>query len=113
VGPPAGLPTTSPRPPPASGAGAVRLAAARAQIQAAAWLAGQASGSATIGCYPDLCPVLQDQGVAPGRLVFLTEKATTPLGASLLVTSRTAGGPLEARYAPALVASFRAGPSPG
>jgi hypothetical protein len=111
VGLTGGLTTTSPRTTPASAAGAVRPAAARAQIQAAAWLAGQASGSATIGCYPDLCPVLQDQGVAPGRLVFLTEKATTPLGASLLVTSRTAGGPLAARYAPALVASFGSGPS--
>jgi hypothetical protein len=106
-----GLTGTSTVTTPASAAGAVRPAVtARAQLQAAAWIAGQASGSATIGCYPDLCPVLQDQGVAPGRLVFLSAKATTPLGASLLVTSRTAGGLLAARYAPALVASFGSGP---
>jgi hypothetical protein len=106
-----GLTTTSPRTTPASAAGAVRPAVpVRAQIQAAAWISSQASGSATIGCYPALCPVLQDHGVAPSRLVFLSAKATSPLGASLLVTSRTAGGTLAARYAPALVASFGSGP---
>jgi hypothetical protein len=106
-----GFTATSPPTTPASEAGAVRPAGlVRTQIQAAAWMAGQASGSATIGCYPGQCAVLQDHGVAPSRLVFLSPKASTPLGASLLVTSSTAGGPLAARYAPALVASFGSGP---
>jgi hypothetical protein len=106
-----GLTTTSPRTTPASAAGAIQPAATvRAQIQAATWIASQASGSATIGCYPGLCTVLQDRGVAPGRLVFLSARAASPLGASLLVTSRTAGGTLAARYAPALIASFGSGP---
>lgn len=105
-----GLTTASPRTTPASAAGAVQPAATvRAQIQAATWIASQASGSATIGCYPGLCAVLQDHGVGPGRLVFLSAKAASPLGASLVVTSRTAGSTLAARYAPALVASFGSG----
>lgn len=105
-----GFTTASPRTTPASAAGAVQTsAAARTQVQAATWIAQQASGSATIGCYPGLCPILQDHGVAPGSLVFLSPDASAPLGASLLVTSRTAGGPLAARYAPALVASFGSG----
>jgi hypothetical protein len=82
---------------------------ARAQTQAAAWIAGQVSGSAIIACDPGLCPVLQDQGIAPGRLMPLRAASAGPLGADVLVTSRSAGGQLAARYGPALIASFGSG----
>ncbi len=72
-------------------------AVARAQAQAAAWIAGQVSDSAIIACDPGLCPVLQEQGITPGRLMPL-RAAASPLGADVLVTSGSAGGPLAARY---------------
>lgn len=83
-------------------------AAARAQAQAAAWIAGQVSGSAIIACDPGLCPVLQEQGITPGRLMPV-RAAASPLGADVLVTSGPSGGPLAARYRPALIASFGSG----
>ena len=82
---------------------------ASAQAQAAAWIAGQVSDGAIIACGPGLCPVLQDQGIAPGRLMPLRAGAASPLGADVLVTSRSAGGQLAARYAPARIASFGSG----
>jgi hypothetical protein len=80
------------------------------QAQAAAWIAGQVSAGAIIACNPGLCPVLQEQGVAPGRLMPLGAAASSPLGADVLVTSWPAGGRLAARYRPALIASFGSGP---
>ena len=41
---------------------------ARVRSRAAAWIAGQVSDGAIIACEPGLCPVLQDQGIGPGRL---------------------------------------------
>jgi hypothetical protein len=83
-------------------------AVARAQAQAAAWIAGQVSASAIIACDPGLCPVLQEEGITPGRLMPL-RAAASPLGADVLVTSGSAGGPLAARYRPALIANFGSG----
>jgi hypothetical protein len=93
---------------PAATAGTT-AAVARAQAQAAAWIAGQVSPSAIIACDPGLCPILQDQGIASGRLMPL-RAAGGPLGADVLVTSWSAGGQLAARYAPARIASFGSGP---
>jgi hypothetical protein len=81
---------------------------ARAQAQAAAWIAGQVSTSAIIACDPGLCRVLQDQGIAPGRLMPL-RAAGGPLGADVLVTAGSVGGQLATRYAPARIASFGSG----
>ena len=81
---------------------------AQARAQAAGWIAGQVSDSAIIACDPGLCPVLQEQGIAPSRLMPL-RAAAGPLGADVLVTSGPAGGPLAARYRPALIASFGSG----
>jgi hypothetical protein len=80
-----------------------------AQVQAAAWIAGQVSGGAIVACYPGMCTALQEKGVAAGRLMPLRSAAASPLGASVLVTSRSAGGQLADRYAPALIASFGSG----
>jgi hypothetical protein len=90
-------------PPRASGA-----AVAPAQAQAAAWIAGQVSDSAIIACDPGLCPVLQEQGISPGRLMPLRAGAS-PAGADVLVTSRAADAHLADRYAPARIASFGSG----
>jgi hypothetical protein len=93
---------------PAAGAGPPS-AAAGVQGQAAAWIAGQVSGSAIVACYPGMCAALQGQGVAAGRLMPLRSAAASPRGAGVLVTSPPAGGHLAGRYAPALIASFGSG----
>jgi hypothetical protein len=81
-------------------------APAAAQARAAAWVTGQVSGSAIIACHPVMCTALQDHGVAAGRLMPLRSAAASPLGASVLVTTASAGGQQADRYAPALIASF-------
>ena len=63
-------------------------AAAGAQAQAAAWIAGQVSGNAIVACYPGMCAALQEQGVAAGRLMQLRSAAVSPRGAGVLVTPR-------------------------
>ena len=93
---------------PAAGAGPPS-AAAGPQAQAAAWIAGQVSGSALVACSPGMCAALQEQGVAAGRLMPLRTAAASPRGAGVLVTSPPAGGQLAGRYAPALIASFGSG----
>jgi hypothetical protein len=92
---------TSPRAP--------RVPSAGAQARAAAWITAQVSGDAMVACYPRMCAALQEQGVAAGRLMPLRSAAASPLGASVLVTSGSAGGQLASRYAPALIASFGSG----
>ena len=67
------------------------------------------SGNAIVACDPGMCAALQEQGVAAGRLMPLRSAAASPLGASVLVTSRPAGGQLAGQYAPALIASFGSG----
>jgi hypothetical protein len=81
--------------------------AAATQAQAAAWVAGQVSSAAMIGCYPGMCAALQAQGVAAGRLVPLRPGSADPLGANVVVTSAPDGS----RLAPALIASFGSGRS--
>ena len=93
---------------PAAGAGPPSVAAG-AQGQAAAWIAGQVSGSAIVACDPGMCAALQEQGVAAGRLMPLRSAAASPRGAGVLVTSPPAGGQVAGRYAPALIASFGSG----
>ena len=97
-------PSRAARVPPA-GTGAASLAAG-VQARAAAWIAGQVSGSAVVACYPGMCAALQEQGVTAGRLMLLRSAAASPRGAGVLVTSPSAGGQLAGRYAPALIASF-------
>ena len=103
----AGAPSRAARVP-AAGAGPPSLAAG-AQGQAAAWIAGQVSGSAIVACDPGMCAALQERGVAAGRLMPLRSAAASPLGAGVLAISPPAGGQLAGRYAPALIASFGSG----
>jgi hypothetical protein len=92
---------------PAAGPGLPSLA--RAQARAAAWIAGQVSGNAIVACSPGMCAALQEQGVAAARLMPLRPAASSPRGATVLVTSPPVSGQLAGRYAPALIASFGSG----
>ena len=103
----AGAPSRAARVP-AAGTGPPSVAAG-AQAQAAAWIAGQVSGDAIIACDPGMCAALQEQGVAAGRLMPLRSAAASPVGASVLAISPSAGGQLAGQYAPALIASFGSG----
>ena len=84
-------------------------AAAATRSRAAAWIAGQVSGSAVIACYPDMCAALQAQGVMAGRLMPLRTAAASPLGAGVLVTSPSVHSLFAGEYAPAVIASFGSG----
>jgi len=75
------------------------------QAAAAAWIAGQLSSSAIIGCDPVLCTALQARGVTAARLMPLTPGAPAPHGATVVVTS----DPAATQYAPAVLASFGSG----
>jgi hypothetical protein len=107
VGDLAGISHRAPRVP-SAGAGPA-ASAVGAQARAAAWITAQVSGNAMVACYAPMCAALQEQGVAAGRLMPLRPAAASPLGASVLVTSGSAGGQLASRYAPALIASFGSG----
>jgi hypothetical protein len=82
-----------------------------AQAEAAAWIAGQVSDAAMVGCDPAMCAALQAQGVAAGRMVPLRPGLTNPPDANVVVTSPSADGRFADRYAPALIASFGSGSS--
>ena len=82
-----------------------------AQAEAVAWIAGQVSNAAMVGCYPVMCAALQAQGVPAGRLVPVQPGSADPPRAQVVVTSASAGHQLADRYAPALIASFGSGGS--
>jgi hypothetical protein len=79
------------------------------QAQAAAWIADQVSSDAMVACYPEMCSVLQQQGVAADRLLPLQAGAAGPIDASVIVTSPSTSSQLTDTYAPALIASFGSG----
>ena len=83
-------------------------AAASVRSQAAAWIAGQVTTAAIIGCDPAMCTALQAQGVTAGRLMPLPPGTASPGNAGILVTSSPLS-PLAEKYAPALIASFGSG----
>ena len=83
-----------------------------AQSAAVAWIAGQVSSTAVIGCYPAMCTALEAQGVSASRLVSLGSDMAGALKADVLAMLPSAGdadGALAAQYAPALIASFGSG----
>jgi len=75
------------------------------QAAAAAWIAGQLSSNAIIGCDPAMCTALQAQGVTAARLMPLKPGAPGPRGVTVVVTS----DPAATEYAPAVIASFGSG----
>ena len=80
------------------------------QAEAVAWIAGQVSNAAMVGCYPVMCAALQAQGV-PAGLVPVQPGSADPPRAQVVVTYASAGRQLADRYAPALIASFGSGGS--
>ena len=103
-GPPA--PDPAPTPP------AIR-AVTVAHTAAARWIAAQASADAIVTCDPQMCAVLQAQGIPAGRLEQLGGSNTAPLGTDLIVSTEAVRGEFGARlrnvYAPAVLASFGTG----
>jgi hypothetical protein len=85
--------------------------ASAAQSLAAAWIAGQVSSAAIIGCYPAMCASLDSQGVSASRLVPLGSRMTGMLGANVIAILPSADMKLVDQYAPALIASFGSGSS--
>src|SRR5580704_1765070 len=75
------------------------------QAAAAAWIAGQLSSDAIIGCDPAICTALQAQDVTAARLMPLKPGVPGPQGAAVVVTS----DPAATQYAPAVIASFGSG----
>jgi hypothetical protein len=82
---------------------------AAAQAEAAAWIAGQVSAGAIVACDPAMCAALLARGVSAGRLMPLAAGAADPRGATVMVTSDSAGSQLAMQYAPAVIASFGSG----
>lgn len=85
-----------------------QTAAARTQAEAAAWIASQVSTSALVACDPVMCAALQAHGVIAGRLVPLGLGSADLGSATVMVTSYSGDRQLIDKYAPAVIASFRA-----
>jgi hypothetical protein len=85
--------------------------AAVAQSEAVAWITGQVSTAARIGCYPAMCAALQAHGVSASRLVQLGSTLTGVLGTDVIAILPSTDKTLVGQYAPALIASFGSGSS--
>lgn len=93
------------------------LAAMRAATQnrklAAAWITAQVSRGVVVGCDPQMCQALVDDGFPAGDLQQYGTGAADALGAGVIVSTtavRAALGPrLVSVYAPAVLASFGSG----
>jgi hypothetical protein len=88
-------------------------ASQRWRNDAARWVAGQVSPSASVSCDPLMCRELRASGFPAGRLLELRSGADSPLGSSVIVaTARIRsdfGGRLTAVYAPQVLARFGSG----
>jgi hypothetical protein len=104
-------PARTPSPGSAGTHGLTSPAAAAAQAEAAAWIAGQVSSGAVVGCYPAMCAVLQAHGVTAGRLLPLGSRSAGPPGADVIVTFASTVSQFVAEYSPAAIASFGSGDS--
>jgi hypothetical protein len=82
-----------------------------AQSEAVAWITGQVSSAAIIGCSPPMCAALQAQGVSASRLVALGPTLTGVLRTNVVAALPSADQGLMEQYAPALIASFGSGGS--
>ncbi len=91
---------------------AIRAAAA-ARAAAARWIGGQVSAGAIVSCDPQMCTLLQAQGIPAARLLALGGSTPDPLGSDLIVSTAAVrsqfGARLSGVYAPAVLASFGTG----
>ena len=83
------------------------------RAQAAGWIAQQVSPGAIVACDPEMCSVLEANGLPAARLLTLPLSATDPLGADIVVATPAVraqfGGRLASVYAPEVIASFGSG----
>jgi len=91
---------------------AIRAATA-ARTAAARWIAAQVSTDAIVSCDPQMCALLQAQGVPAARLLTLGGSNPAPLGSDLIVSTAAVrsefGARLTSVYAPVVLASFGTG----
>jgi hypothetical protein len=93
--------------------GAAIAAAAAARTAAAAWMARQVDPAAIVACDPQMCAVLQRNGIPPGRLLVLGAGIAGPLGSDVIVSTAAVreefGSRLTSVYAPVALATFGSG----
>jgi hypothetical protein len=96
------------------GASGIAQRAAATRAAAAAWVAGQVSPATTVSCDPVMCRALQAQGMPHADLYPLERRTANSLRATVVVATPAVraqfGGLLSTLYAPAVMASFGAGP---
>jgi hypothetical protein len=95
--------------------GGSRGAVASTRARVADWVAGQVGPAATVSCDPAMCRLLQAHGVPRADLYPLGPQTTSPLRATVVVATPAVraqfGQLLSSVYAPAVMASFGAGPA--
>jgi hypothetical protein len=88
-------------------------AAAAARTAAAAWMAQQVDPAAIVACDPQMCAVLQSNGIPSGRLLKLGAGIAGPLGSDVIVSTAAVreefGSRLTSVYAPVALATFGSG----
>jgi hypothetical protein len=93
--------------------GAAITAAAAARTAAAAWMGQQVAPAAIVACDPQMCAVLQSQGIPAGRLLLLGAGNAGPLGSDVIVSTAAVreefGSRLTSVYAPVALATFGSG----
>jgi hypothetical protein len=93
--------------------GAAIAAAAAARTAAAAWMARQVAPGAIIACDPQMCAVLQSNGISADRLLLLGAGNAGPLGSDVIVSTAAVRAELGSRltsvYAPVALATFGSG----
>jgi hypothetical protein len=106
--------TTARNGPAARGQSAAAIAsAAAARTAAATWVARQVDPAAIVACDPQMCAVLQDNGIPAGRLLLLRAGNAEPLGSDVIVSTAAVredfGSRLTSVYAPVALAAFGSG----
>ena len=96
----------------APGDAAIAVAAA-ARTAAAAWMAQQVDPAAIVACDPQMCAVLQSNGIPSGRQLMLGAGIAAPLGSDVIVSTAAVreefGSRLTSVYAPVTLATFGSG----
>lgn len=87
--------------------------AASARTAAARWVARQVDPAAIVACDPQMCSVLQGNGIPAGRLLLVGAGSATPLGSDVIVSTAAVreelGSRLTGVYAPVALAAFGSG----
>ena len=88
-------------------------AVAAARTEAAAWIARQVDPAAIVACDPQMCSVLQSNGIPSDRLLMLGAGSAGPLGSDVIVSTAAVreefGSRLTSVYAPVALATFGSG----